>query len=72
MTATDIQLKLTNISNAIDTILSGGESYTLNDGQGIMSVKRTTLKDLNSAYDFWDNKLKDLTGSGFVSLRSVR
>jgi hypothetical protein len=72
MTAAEIQTKLNNISAAIDIVLSGGKSYSLNDGQGVMSVTRSSLKELNSAYDFWNSKLSELSSGDYVSMRSVR
>jgi hypothetical protein len=73
MTAAEIQEILDAIKAAILVVASGGKSYTLNDGQGIMSVTRTTMTELNTSYDFWNNKLSELTeGGSFVSLRSNR
>jgi len=73
MTATEIQALLDSLTAAMLVVTTGGKSYSLNDGQGIMTVTRSTLKELNTSYDFWANKLSDLTGTGnFVSMRSVR
>ncbi len=72
MTAEQIQIIIDNHVTAINTVLTGGKSYTLNDGQGIMQVTRETLNKLNESLDFWNNKLLDLSAQGnFVSLRSV-
>jgi len=73
MTATEIQALLDSLTAAMLVVTTGGKSYSLNDGQGIMTVTRSTLKELNTSYDFWNNKLLDLSAEGnFVSLRSVR
>jgi len=73
MTAEQIQTIIDNHITAINTVLTGGKSYTLNDGQGIMQVTRETLNKLNQSLDFWNNKQSDLSAEGnFVSLRSVR
>ena len=73
MNAAEIQTILNNISAAINTVLTGGKSYTLNDGQGTMAVTRSTLSELQRAYDFWTAKLNELSGSGqIISIRSVR
>ncbi|MDC7125766.1 MAG: hypothetical protein PQJ46_09370 [Spirochaetales bacterium] len=71
--AEDIKSKITAIENAIDTVLTGGKSYRLNDGQGDIQVTRESLSSLQSALDYWIEKYNELdTSADIVSIRSYR
>jgi len=62
----EIEDILDNIKAAIIVVINGGEEYSLNDGQGMMRVKRTSLKDLQKSAGHWQGLLEELTSSGDI------
>lgn len=73
-TTAQIESKITAISDAMDIVLTGGKSYRLNDTQGDVQVSRSSLKELQTALDYWQGKLNELEnqGSDIVSIWSSR
>ena len=69
-----IQSKITKILDAMDIVLTGGKQYRLNDTQGDVMVTRESLANLQTALDFWEAKLNEISneGSGIISLESNR
>ena len=70
----DISAKITAISDAMDVVLSGGKQYRLNDTQGDVMVTRESLKNLQTALDYWEAKLTELQNAGaeIISIESNR
>ncbi len=68
---TEIKSKLDAISTAIDTVLSGGKSYRLNDSQGDIQVTRSSLKELRDMYSFYEAMLYEDV-DGIVSIKVGR
>ena len=62
VTQNQIQLKISNIMTAIDVVLSGGKSYSLNDGQGSQQVTRSSLSELQNALNYWTQLYEDEYG----------
>jgi len=71
-TEAEIRQKITNISKAIDIVLSGGKSYSLNDGQGSQQVTRSSLAELQTALNYWKDELEEITGTCDVVSLEVR
>lgn len=67
----EVETILDNIKAAIVTVTTGGKSYSLNDGQGVMSVTRSTLSELNTAAEYWQNILDDITSDGSGDIVSM-
>lgn len=70
-TQEQIVSKITAISSAIDTVLSGGKTYRLNDGMGDVQVTRESLANLQNALDYWESKYDDLDGNADIISMSV-
>jgi hypothetical protein len=59
LTRDQITQKLANISAAMDAAMAG-QSYSLDDGHGRISVTRASLPGLRDQYEFWQNELDKL------------
>jgi hypothetical protein len=72
-TRDQIVQKINSISAAIDAVMDG-QTYSIDTGQGRMSVTKASLSGLREQLDYWDNKLDELDspGSGIVSVRVGR
>jgi hypothetical protein len=71
-TRQQIEEKITKISNAIDSALEG-KTYSIDTGQGRMSVTRADLPKLRQELEYWENRLDKLAGnSGPISLEFNR
>ncbi|MDC7218634.1 MAG: hypothetical protein PQJ59_01765 [Spirochaetales bacterium] len=57
-----IQNKISAILSAIDTVLAGGKSYSLNDGQGSQQVTRSSLSELQNSLNYWTQLYEDEYG----------
>jgi hypothetical protein len=72
----DIISKIQDYETAISTVLSGGKSYRLNDGQGDIQVTRESLTTLENHRKYWESRLNDLEmeadNSGIVSFEVHR
>ncbi|MDA3958381.1 hypothetical protein [Oceanispirochaeta sp.] len=71
-TQAQIEAKLTLYSEMIDAI-ANGQSYSFNDGHGVMSVTRSSLSTIEQSLQLWERRYDALNGSGsIVSWRSSR
>lgn len=59
---------LTAVESAIEKILSGGQSYSLNSQQGSQSVTRASLSELYRMRDDLRARINSSSGSNFASL----
>lgn len=59
---------LERVETAIQTILTGGQSYSLNSQQGSQSVTRASLGELYRMRDDLRARIASANGSDFVSL----
>jgi hypothetical protein len=71
-TQEQIEAKLTLFSEMLDAI-ANGQSYSFNDGHGVMFVSRASLSSVEKSLQLWERRYEDLNGSGsIVSWRSTR
>jgi len=72
----DIIAKIVAAETAISTVLAGGKSYRLNDGQGDIQVTRESLSTLEAYRKYWESRLSELEmeadNSGIVSFEVHR
>lgn len=71
-TQEQIEAKLTLYSDMLDAI-ANGQTYSFNDGHGVMHVQRASLSSVEKSLQLWERKYDDLLGKGsIVSWRSSR
>lgn len=72
-TREQIQTKITNILEAMDAVMEG-QSYSLDSGQGKVTVTRASLGILQAQLEYWRNELVQLESpeSGIVSFQVGR
>lgn len=63
-TLAELQVRKTNIENAINAILTGGQEYRFNDGQIETLVKKADLATLQRMLTKTENEIENLTESG--------
>ncbi len=71
-TRSEILETLADLKTAIKVVVTGGKSYTLNDGMGTQQVTRSSLRELQSAIDYWTSELRELDGTGNILSVGVR
>ncbi len=71
-TQEQIEEKLNLYSDMLDAI-AAGQSYSFNDGHGVMFVSRASLSSIEQSLQLWERRYDALNGSGsIVSWRSTR
>ena len=71
-TEAQIIAKLTLYSDMIDAI-AAGQSYSFNDGHGVMFVSRASLPAIEKSLQLWERRYDNLSSTGsIVSWRSTR
>lgn len=72
-TADELKSQIDAVQAAINTVISGGRSYRLNDGMGDVQVTRETLANLKSYRNELIAEYNDLVGdAGIVSIEVSR
>lgn len=70
-TRAEIESKIKKTSDAIDAVMTG-QSYSLDTGQGRMSVTRASLPMLQKHLDYWLNELRQTEDSDIKSIEVGR
>ena len=71
-TEEQIKAKLDLYSDMLDAI-AAGQSYSFNDGHGVMFVSRASMSTIEKSIQLWERRLEDLSGTGsIVAWRSTR
>lgn len=72
-TADELKSQIDAVQAAINTVISGGRSYRLNDGMGDVQVTRETLANLKSYRNELIAEYNDLVDdAGIVSIEVSR
>jgi hypothetical protein len=72
-TAAELKSQIDAVQAAINTVISGGRSYRLNDGMGDVQVTRETLANLKSYRNELIAEFNDLVDdAGIVSIEVSR
>jgi hypothetical protein len=70
-TETEIDEMISTYKDAIKAVASG-QSYSMDTGQGRISVTRASLPALRRELDYWINEKRQLGTSDIVSLEARR
>lgn len=62
-TLTEIDEMITAVKGAITAVLTGGRSYQLNTGHGVMQVTRENLSELRALLAELENDRREFTGA---------
>lgn len=73
-TESQIKAKLDELYEAQTTVVVHGQSYTVNDGQGNITVTRANPSVLENLIKIWEGRLAEVTDNSgpFVSLQVRR
>ena len=72
-TKAQVEQKIQKIIDALDAVMAG-QSYTMDSGQGRVTVTRANLTELQKQLDYWLDKYEELDddSGSIVSVEVVR